>query len=360
MDKQLVEEFNKKYFGKNQLKRRIYEENELEIIWKEISMNRKKTSISMNIRINEESDNWYNITEDVGFASAYIYDIEKSEITKYLSDNMMIKYIESKNEKLLEVKDIEKFYIDTYSNNINKEIYRHRNQSEFLSDYNFATYKLKSSEKINSLLVKLLEFMESHNSGNSIIKSAILHFYIIYLSPFISHNLEMAEYISNRYLIENGYEIIKYCNILDLIRKDERKYYNALENSMINDGDITYFIKYYIGAIQVVIKELTKEVTSKNGKKIIKELIEKNNVSLEDRQIKFINSMLILNSNKISIDDYKRKSKISYETARSDLNELVAIGFFKISKSGKKYEYYFNDISTIIDNFNDINMILKC
>lgn len=308
MDKQLVEEFNNRYFGKNELKRRIYEESELEIIWKEINIYRKNSSIDIEVNINEKNISWYNITEEIKAAITYINDIEKSEITKYLS-------------------------CDKNNNN-----------------------KIQDNSK--DILEGILCCIENNETRDPIIRGAILHFYVIYLSPFASENLEMAENITNRYLIENGYKIMRYCNLLEVIKNDEKRYYNALDNSIINDGDITYFIKYYVGIIQAAIKELTKEVSIKYGKKIIKELIEKNDVSLEERQIKFVNSMVILNNNKISIDDYKKKTKVSYETARSDLNTLVAIGFFKISKSGKKYEYYFNDISTIIDNFNDISVIV--
>jgi len=366
MDKQLMEEFNRMYFGKNQLKRRIYDEEELEIIWKKINDDRKSRSIDIGMKLNEENSIWYNTTEDIRLIIEYINDIKKSEITKYLLESKIVdKSLLSNNRdsiisnsELLNIDYLEVFYKDTYNIESREGIYRNININEVASfgGFSYESYKLEGDEQVKELLSKLVDFLETDKSSSVIIKAAILNFYIVYLSLFINHNLEMADYITNRYLINNGYEIIGCCRTLDLIKADERRYYSSIENSIVNEGDVTYFIKYYVGIIQSSIKELTKEVSVKYGKKIIKELIEKNNISLEDRQIKFINSMVALSNNKIVIEDYKKKAKVSYETARSDLNELVALGFFKISKSGKKYEYYFNDIATIIDDFNDINM----
>ena len=364
MDKQLMEEFNKMYFGKNQLKRRIYDEEELEIIWKSINSDRKSKSIDVGIKLNKERSIWYNITEDIRLIIEYINDIKKSEITKYLLESKIVdKSLLSNNRdsiisnsELLNIDYLEVFYMDTYKIESREGIYRNINEVVSVGGFSYEPYKLEHDEQSKELLWKLLDFLETDKSSSVIIKAAILNFYIVYLNLFLNHNLEMADYITNRYLINNGYEIIGCCRTLDLIKADERRYYSSIENSIVNEGDVTYFIKYYVGIIQSSIKELTKEVSVKYGKKIIKELIEKNNISLEDRQIKFINSMIALSNNKIVIEDYKKKTKVSYETARSDMNELVALGFFKISKSGKKYEYYFNDIATIIDDFNDINM----
>lgn len=364
MDRQLMGEFNKMYFGKNQLKRRIYDKEELEIIWKSINVSRKKEARNIEMNLNEENNIWYNITDDIKSMIEYINDIKRSEIIKYLigeesiNNSLLIvnKECEINSCKLLSIKNIEEFYRNTYMAEDKDNIYRVSNYDILLGELSYEPYKISDSYKLKEILESLFRFIERDKSTNTIIKAAILNFYIIYLNPFEDHNIEMAQYITNAYLIDNGYEIICYCRHKELIKADERRYYNAIQNSILSEGDLTYFIKYYVAIIQNAIREITNYIAGKYGKKIIKELLDKSNVCLEDRQIKFINNMVVLTNNKISIDDYKKKSKVSYETARSDLNELVALGFFKINKSGKKYEYYFNDITTIIEDFNEINM----
>ncbi|MDP4145926.1 MAG: Fic family protein, partial [Bacillota bacterium] len=68
------------------------------------------------------------------------------------------------------------------------------------------------------------------------------------------------------------------------------------------------------------------------------------------RQSKIVNHFINVDKNFITINDYQKKFKIAYETARTDLLELETIGFFRKSKSGKKYMFIFNDFNEIIKN----------
>ncbi|MGL5352958.1 MAG: hypothetical protein ACRDA5_06490 [Clostridium sp.] len=311
MDKQLMESFSKMYLSKNQLEKRIYNKEELEEIWKNINYKRKESSRAISLNIKHKDPLWYNFLEEMELAISYINNIEKSEVVKYIKDK----------------------------NLTNKE------------DLN----EIEKDDDVLRLLETAINFTDNNKSCEALVNAAILHFYIICISPDLKSNLKIVENIISEYLSNNGYEIMNYCKTYDLINSDYKRYCTAIENSTKSHGDITYFIKYYLGIIQLSVKELTKSVSIKYGKKIIKELIEKNNISLEEREVKFINNMFLLDNDKINIEDYKKKAKVSYETARSDLNKLVALGFFKIGKCGKKYEYYFNDIATIVENINDVS-----
>ncbi|MGL5087203.1 MAG: hypothetical protein ACRC68_16065 [Clostridium sp.] len=317
MDKQLMESFTKMYLSKKQLEKRIYDKEELEEIWENINCKRKEFSRTINLNIEDENPIWYNFLEEMELAINYINNIEKSEVVKYIND----KSFENKDEF---------------------------NGTQELSE-------IEKDNEEDKQLEQTISFIENNKNCEVLINAAILHLYIVRTSLSLKSNLQMAENITRTYLCNNGYEIMNYCKTYDLIHNDYKRYCIAIENSTNSHGDITYFIKYYLGIIKISVKELTKSVSVKYGKKIIKELIEKSNISLEEREVKFINSMFILDSDKINIEDYKKKAKVSYETARSDLNKLVALGFFKIGKCGKKYEYYFNDIATIVENINDVS-----
>lgn len=317
MDKQLLESFSKMYLSKNQLEKRIYDKEELEEIWNLITFKRKESLRSISLKINDKDSLGYNFLEEMESVISYINDIEKSEIAKYIKD----KAVESNDG------DIDK-----------------QELNEFEKDYQAC-----------NLLETTINFIDNNKACEVLINAAILHFYIVNTSPFLKRNLHMVESIISEYLTNNGYEIMKHSKTYKLIKSDYKRYCMSIENSIKSQGDITYFIKYYLGILHISVKEITKSISVKYGKKIIKELMEKNNISLEEREIKFINNMITLDNDKINIEDYKKKTKVSYETARSDLNKLVALGFFKIGKSGKKYEYYFNDIATIVENINYIN-----
>ena len=140
--------------------------------------------------------------------------------------------------------------------------------------------------------------------------------------------------------------------MLKLIKDEKNRYYDALENTEIYDSDITYFIKYYSSMIVRSISKIKNNFTKEFGRRLIKDTLEKSSIMLHTRQTKIINHFITIDKNFITIEDYQKKFKISYETARTDLLELETIGFFKKSKKGKKYIFIFNDINKIINGIH--------
>ncbi len=60
---------------------------------------------------------------------------------------------------------------------------------------------------------------------------------------------------------------------------------------------------------------------------------------LSKRQKKFLTFIKGKESNITTIQEYLKKMKVSYETARTDLSELTELGIFRRDKKGKKYIY---------------------
>ena len=181
----------------------------------------------------------------------------------------------------------------------------------------------------------LISLINEDEGKNALIVAATIYLYIIVNKPFRRYNSIISELLSYKYLLINGYEVIKYCSLSTLINSKLKKYKAAIENSIYSNGDITYFIAFYISALREAVEALNNELNYKFGKRILKELIERNNVRLEERHIKFINSILSSKDNVVTIDNYKNKLDISYETARSDLNYLVTLGFLRLLSQEK-------------------------
>ncbi len=372
MDNQLVQDFNKLYFSKKQISRRVFDKEELEEIWENIELERKKSSDEKKLNFKDYTEYWYNNTDDIVSDSIFINEANSLEIFDYLSlntrDNIkksaeeleILELFRLENVELPEDIKIKILSIINENENIDSNflcsLYNViENKSTLNNEKNLEEYFNYMCRDMKDLynLENLLKFINNEEEKSKIIKSATIYFYILVNKPFLSYNNLIAEIVSYKYLLSRGYEIFKYCTLSNLIKDKLKKYNSAIENSISSNGDITYFIRFYLGILRNAVEELNSNLSYKFGKKIIKELIEKNNVKLEDRQIKFINSALTSRTNVVTIDNYKKKLNLSYETSRSDLNYLVTLGVFKIAKMGKRYEYYMNDISTIIDNFEE-------
>lgn len=368
MDTQLIQDFNNLYFSKKQISRRIFDKEELENIWKIIEDERIKVSLENDFNFRPIVNYWFNKTEDIIINTEFINEANNLSVFNYISPKIKEKLNKSAEEAQLSG------VIDIGNTNISNEIlnnmkmvvnYESNIDEEFICNLYSVIDGVDIKDSIYSIediireasntddIKKLISLINENREEHILISASAIYLYIIVNKPFKRYNTILSEFLSYKYLLINGYEVIKYCSPSTLINSKLKKYNAAIENSISSNGDITYFVRFYISILRDAVEALNNELSYKFGKKILKELIERNNVRLEERHIKFINSILSSKYNVITIDDYKNKLDISYETARSDLNYLVTLGFFKIAKSGKRYEYYKNDISTIVDNFEE-------
>ncbi|WP_195266071.1 Fic family protein [Clostridium sp. 1001275B_160808_H3] len=368
MDTQLIQDFKNLYFSKKQISRRIFDKEELEEIWKTIEDERIKTSLENNSIFKPFVNYWFNNTEDIICNTEFIDEANNLGVFNYISPKIREKLNNSAEElELLGLNNFDNIVIsDEILKNLKLAINNDCNIDEaFILDlYNIIDGEGIKDNKNNiegisrdgsnaDNIKTLISLINESDRKSVLVVAATIYLYIIVNKPFRRYNSIFSELLSYKYLLVNGYEVIKYCSVSTLINSKFKKYNAAIENSISSNGDITYFIRFYIGILRDSIEALNSELNYKFGKKILKELVERNNIKLEERQIKFINSILSSKINNVTIENYKNKLDISYETARSDLNYLVTLGFFKIAKSGKRYEYYKNDISTIVDNFEE-------
>ncbi|KOA19527.1 hypothetical protein CLHOM_21380 [Clostridium homopropionicum DSM 5847] len=155
------------------------------------------------------------------------------------------------------------------------------------------------------------------------------------------------------YLLQNGYKFFKFFSISSVINEEKNRYYDAIENTEVYGSDMTYFIKYYSSMIVRSISKIKNNFKKEFGKRLIKDTLEKAGIILDKRQSKIVNHFINVDKNFITINDYQKRFKISYETARTDLLELETIGFFRKSKKGKKFIFIFNDFNEIIKNIQN-------
>lgn len=195
--------------------------------------------------------------------------------------------------------------------------------------------------EVPKMMGNLIEFINTDIDMHPIEKAGIIHFYFVYVHPFFDGNGRTSRVVQYMYLLQQGYDFFKFFSISTVIREQKMKYYKAIKDVEEYDGDLTYFIdfnsKTIIDSIVAVIDRLGKEL----GKHFIINNLENNGVFLSERLKKCLYFFIRTEKKHISIDDYKKKYKVSYETARQDLNRLESAGIFQKVKSGKKYIYKF-------------------
>lgn len=220
---------------------------------------------------------------------------------------------------------------------------RYRKDRVIVWDYNNQreVYEGPNYEDVPKMMIDLIKFINNEDDLHPVEKASIIHFYFVYVHPFFDGNGRTARVISYMFLLQRGYDFFKFFSISAVIREQKTKYYKAIENVEEYQSDLTYFIdfnsKMIINSLFNVLNRIGKEF----GKLLIYREMDNRGLYLNARLKKSIAMFIKMEKNYISIEEYQKKYKISYETARKDLNVLEESGIFTKSKAGKKYIYKF-------------------
>lgn len=416
MNENLINAFNERYLAKKEIQYRVPNVVNIEIFWETIVQSRKSTSTLVPLLDQKNNYFWFNITKEI---KANIDEIEKSATedifksvpesfemsviadalideaynssviegafsTKRRTKEMIEKNLEPINKSeimilnnyralsyILENLDhpftestILSIYKILTKNTLDKdnEVEKYRNDTVYIWDRktNSITYTAPDHTMVQSLMDTLLKFINENTHFHPVIKACIIHFYFVYIHPFFDGNGRTARAISYMYLLQNGYNFFKFFSISSVINEEKNKYYDAIQNTEDLDSDMTYFINYYTSMIVRAILKIKNNFRKEFGRKLIKDTMAMTDIILSKRQYKIINHLITVDKNFITISEYQKRYKVSYETARSDLNELTLLGFFKKRKTGKKFIYVFENINNIIKNIKEhFNIISK-
>lgn len=175
-------------------------------------------------------------------------------------------------------------------------------------------------------LVQWINQVDEEAFTHPIIKAAIIHFYLVYVHPFFDGNGRTSRALFYFYLIKNEYEFFKYFSISAVVEKSKARYYQAIKDVEDYEADLTYFLLYMSKVVLDSIESVTKQIAKHYHKHFVFRKIEQEQILINVRQKKFLNSFLVKSSGDIRIKDYQKANKVVYETARRDLEDLYKKG----------------------------------
>jgi len=210
---------------------------------------------------------------------------------------------------------------------------------------NTVIFKPMAAEKIEPCLNNLVTWVNTHSDEDFIhpvVKAFIIHFYIVYVHPFFDGNGRSARALFYFYLLKNQYEFFKYFSISALIAKQKEKYYKAIKDVEDYDDDLTYFLLYFADVVSKSIDEIIDRIVRKYQSNIISKNLDAKGIYLNKRQRKLVKVLIDHDYKNITTRRYEKIFKVSYGTARSDLNEMADNGLLQKRKIGKGFVYSTN------------------
>lgn len=175
-----------------------------------------------------------------------------------------------------------------------------------------------------------------------IVKAVILHFLIGYIHPFVDGNGRTARAIFYWYLISKGYWLIEYLSISRIILKSKVQYAKAYLHVEYDENDLTYFIHYNLKSLNLALQSLKEYINRKiTEKKSMFHVISKANIN--QRQAEIIRELITDPQKSFTIKEVQNIFDVVYQTARTDLLNLVLQGFLRERTVGKQMIFFRSD-----------------
>ena len=200
--------------------------------------------------------------------------------------------------------------------------------------------------EIPVLIAQLCAFFntDSHTFIHPLIKACVLHFMIGFIHPFTDGNGRTARAVFYWYMLKSGYWLTEYLSISRIIKETKKQYEKAFLYTEADDNDLSYFITYQLKAMEKAFEAL-KTYINRKQKEIFQASQFMKIAGVNDRMAQIIKIIYDDPERVFSIKEIENRFLISNHTARTDLKQLVDLGFLEVIPVNKKKQSYIKSAS---------------
>ena len=172
-----------------------------------------------------------------------------------------------------------------------------------------------------------------------VIRSIILHFMLGYDHPFVDGNGRTARALFYWSMLHHGYWLAEFISISQIVLKAPAQYGRAYLFTETDEADLTYFLLHQLSVVMRALDSLHEYISRKTHeiRNLEKELqgIE----ILNHRQRALIRHAVRHPGKRYTVAEHQRSQNVSYESARSDLLDLVERRLLDKAMMGKKWVF---------------------
>lgn len=217
------------------------------------------------------------------------------------------------------------FFPTGFSEGSQIEVGQYRTNEEHIVSGMFGREKIHyvapSPERVDEEMADFLDWFNNHDNINSVIRSAIAHFWFVSIHPFEDGNGRLARILSDMLLARADKSEFRFYNISSQINKDKKRYYDILEKAQHGDGDITEWICWYANTLSLALDEAENIVSTILNKSFFWQ--KASSIPLSQRQTDMLNLFLDGYEAKITSKTWASLAKCSKDTAIRDIQDLV-------------------------------------
>lgn len=199
------------------------------------------------------------------------------------------------------------------------------------------------AEELPERLRAMLEFANDDGGGepfvHPLVRAMVLHFWVGYLHPFVDGNGRIARALFYWRMLRAKYELAQFLSISGPIDRSKRQYYLAFAYSETDDADLTYFLLNQVAVLRSATDELLAHLRDRTERLRTMQNAVAETALLNHRQRAVLQYLVRHPVDAIEIGGHRTQHRVSYLTARKDLQDLEAAGFLSRVRVGRTDRY---------------------
>lgn len=172
-----------------------------------------------------------------------------------------------------------------------------------------------------------------------VVRAVLLHFWLAYDHPFVDGNGRTARALFYWAMLHHGYGLFEYISISTILRNAPVQYDRSFLLTESDDNDLTYFLMAQLDVIHRAIAELESYAERKAQEMAATAERLGALEAFLPRQVALLQQALKNPRVVFTIQGHQNITGVAYQTARTDLLDLVAKGLLVQVKRGKQFVF---------------------
>ncbi|WP_245537400.1 Fic family protein [Thiocystis violascens] len=202
------------------------------------------------------------------------------------------------------------------------------------------------ADELPARLERLCDFANARDAEPfvpPIIRAILLHFALAYDHPFVDGNGRVARALFYWSALSQGYWLMEFVSISSILKQAPAQYARAYLFTETDESDVTYFLIHQLETIVAAMDGLHDYLRRKADEAMATEAMLQTSTRLRERlnhrQLALIRHALRHPNSVYTIEGHRQSHAVVYQTARSDLLQLAALGLVSQRKAGQAFVF---------------------
>ncbi|WNY28064.1 hypothetical protein MmiEs2_02440 [Methanimicrococcus stummii] len=199
-------------------------------------------------------------------------------------------------------------------------------------------YTAPSPEKVPHEMDQFLEWINSDEPLDPVLKAGIAHLWFLIIHPFEDGNGRIARTMTDMLLARADDTPQRFYSMSAQIQKERKEYYKMIQKTQTGTLDITDWLVWFLGTVEKAID--MSENTIGNVLQKTDFWKKHSETNFNDRQVKVIKLLLGDFDEKLTTSKWAKITKTSQDTALRDIKDLIQKGVLEQEEEGGRSTSY--------------------